>query len=337
MLNEVNTLAHVSNKEGHHVTDLTRNSDLTMLSETLIGTSAAMQHVRSVLSQVAPFNINVLIQGNIGTGKAITAYTLHRLSHREGQFIVINCSALSTQSTLLDYLSQQARPSFPDKHGLPSCNDNTIFLDEIAALSLENQQQLLHFIQLNTTDEINRYQQLSVACRIIASTKEDLFTLSKAGLFSEELLYHLNVITIKLPPLAERLEDIPALVEYFIRQSMSKYKKPYPNWQKSHLTEWLNRPWLGNVRELRNFVDRLVLGCTDGLTDNKPHQQDMSTSLPDKVNLYERKLILQALHAHQYHVANTAKQLQIPKKTLYDKLKKNGIILRESRLTKHMI
>lgn len=296
-----------------------------------IGHSARMQQIRKVLDHIAPFDVNLLIQGDTGTGKEITARYIHAMSGRTGKFVTINCGAIPEhifESELFGYEQNPPISTTPYLGKFECAQNGTLFLDEIDVLPMSVQIKLLHVLQERRIERLGSHHSIPVNCRIISSTKSDLLGLCKEGKFREDLLYRLNVLHIDLPRLAERQEDIPALFDYFVKQSVYRYQRPYPHWTKEQMAYWQTCPWPGNVRELRNFVDRFVLGLSElPASDVSTHQGGVD-SLPGKVNLYEKKLIIEALHANQFHIANAASQLKIPKKTLYDKLKKIGISLR---------
>lgn len=296
-----------------------------------IGYSARMQQIRKVLDHIAPFDVNILIQGNPGTGKEFTARYIHAMSGRTGPFISINCGAIPEhifEGELFGYEHNSAMPTAPYIGQFEQAHNGTLFLDEIEVMPLTIQIKLLRALQERRIKRLGSHQDIPMNCRIITSTQSHLLSLCKEGKFREDLLYRLNILHIDLPTLSERQEDIPALFEYFVAQSVKRYQRPHPEWTKEQMTYWQNCAWPGNVRELRNFADRFVLGLPELPPLESNSQTESTESLPGKVNLYEKKLIIEALQANQFHVANAATQLKIPKKTLYDKLKKIGISLR---------
>ena len=165
-----------------------------------------------------------------------------------------------------------------------------------------------------------------IDCRFIAASKADLLRLSTQGAFREDLYYRIGVVSIDLPRLVERREDIPMLLAHFAQGAAIRYQRPVPQWSTAQMAQWQARDWPGNVRELRNFADRLVLGVMDGWPDG-PHADtsaatDGRRALPQQVDAYERMLIADALATTDNNVAAAADRLGMPKKTLYDKIKK---------------
>jgi two-component system C4-dicarboxylate transport response regulator DctD len=162
---------------------------------------------------------------------------------------------------------------------------------------------------------------LPVDCRIIAATKADLKKLSDQGGFRADLYYRLNVVSIDLPPLRERPEDIAPLMAYYLAQASERFKKPAPTWDESDLVRWHQYDWPGNVRELKAVAERFCLGVSDGL---EPAQFN-TASLATRMEIFERGLIRDALRASKGNVADAADQMHVPKKTFYDKITRHGL------------
>jgi two-component system C4-dicarboxylate transport response regulator DctD len=173
---------------------------------------------------------------------------------------------------------------------------------------------------------------------VVAASKADLLQLAAQGLFREDLYYRIGVVTIDLPRLRERREDIPLLLAHFVQEAALRYKRPLPTWSAQEMAVWQAADWPGNVRELRNFAERLTLGLAPSVTApvpatvsqaasaaGSPSGSDLPTSLPQQVDNFERDLITQALSAADGNVALAADNLNVPRKTLYDKLKKYQI------------
>lgn len=318
----------VSHHQQHYASEQSVQQNVV---DSFIGYSPRMQQIRKVLDHIAPFDVNILIQGNTGTGKEVTARYTHAMSGRTGPFIVINCGAIPEhlfEGELFGYEHNSSMPTAPYIGQFELAQNGTLFLDEVEMLPMSIQIKLLRALQDRSIKRLGSHQEIPINCRIISATQTNLLNLCKEGKFREDLLYRLNILHIDLPALSERQEDIPALFEYFVAQSVQRYQRPYPQWNKEQMAYWQSCVWPGNVRELRNFADRFVLGLPELPVLENGTTPDSTESLPGKVNLYEKKLIIEALHANQFHVANAATQLKIPKKTLYDKLKKIGISLR---------
>jgi two-component system C4-dicarboxylate transport response regulator DctD len=200
-------------------------------------------------------------------------------------------------------------------------NGGTLFLDEIETMPLSLQVKLLRVVQERCLERLGSNTLLPVDCRIIAATKADLKKLSDQGGFRADLYYRLNVVSIDLPPLRERPEDIAPLMAYYLAQAGERFKKPVPTWDESDLVRWHQYDWPGNVRELKAVAERFCLGVSDGL---EPAHSD-TASLTVRMEIFERGLIRDALRAAKGNVADAADLLHVPKKTLYDKLTRHDL------------
>ena len=289
----------------------------------LIGQSPAIEHVRTLIRSVGPTTADVLINGQTGTGKEVVARHLHGASGRKGPFVAINCAALPEsvfESEIFGHEAGAFTSAQKRRIGkLEYAHGGTVFLDEIESMPLALQVKLLRVLQERRLERLGGNESIQVDCRIIAASKSDLLQLSAQGGFREDLYYRIGVVGIDLPRLADRREDIPLLLAHFVQGAALRYQRPVPQWSAAQMAEWQARDWPGNVRELRNFADRLVLGVAG--FQPAPGEQG-GDSLPQRVDAYERALIADALAAHDGNVAAAADRLGIPKKTLYDKLKK---------------
>ncbi|HZW20075.1 sigma-54 dependent transcriptional regulator [Noviherbaspirillum sp.] len=289
----------------------------------LIGQSPAIEHVRTLIRSVGPTAADVLINGQTGTGKEVVARHLHGASGRKGPFVAINCAALPEsvfESEIFGHEAGAFTSAQKRRIGkLEYAHGGTVFLDEIESMPLALQVKLLRVLQERRLERLGGNESIQVDCRIIAASKSDLLQLSAQGGFREDLYYRIGVVGIDLPRLADRREDIPLLLAHFVQGAALRYQRPVPQWSAAQMAEWQARDWPGNVRELRNFADRLVLGVAG--FQPAPAEQG-GDSLPQRVDAYERALIADALAAHDGNVAAAADRLGIPKKTLYDKLKK---------------
>jgi two-component system C4-dicarboxylate transport response regulator DctD len=299
----------------------------------LIGRSVGVQYVRDQISTLGPTMVDVLINGDTGTGKEVVARQLHFVSGRKGPFVAINCAALP--ETLFDNeLFGHEAGAYTGAHKrhigkLEYASGGTLFLDEIESMPLALQVKLLRVLQDRRIERLGGNQSIEIDCRVIAASKEDLLKLGAEGRFRTDLFYRISVVNIDLPPLAERTDDIPILLEHFVKEACARFGRMPPSWSDSQTQEWQARPWPGNVRELRNFADRLVLGVRENKVDIGAQVKGPdSNSTPQigsllcRVGAYERKLISHALNKYQGNVASAAAFLQISKKTLYEKLKK---------------
>ena len=295
----------------------------------MIGQSAATERVRTMIRSVGPTAVDILINGQTGTGKEVVARQLHIASGRRGPFVAINCGALPEsvfESEIFGHEAGAFTSAQKRRIGkLEYAKGGTVFLDEIESMPLALQVKLLRVLQERRLERLGGNDSIEIDCRIIAATKVDLLELSAAGKFREDLYYRIGVVSIGLPRLSERREDIPLLLAYFVQGAAIRYQRPLPEWSPVDMTQWQARDWPGNVRELRNFADRLVLGVAEGWADihaRLPEVAADAATLPQQVDAYERGLIAAALTANEGNVALTAERLGVPKKTLYDKLKK---------------
>lgn len=291
----------------------------------LIGQSAAIERVRTLIRSVGPTAADILINGQTGTGKEVVARQLHGASGRKGPFVAINCGALPEtvfESEIFGHEAGAFTSAQKRRIGkLEYANGGTVFLDEIESMPLALQVKLLRVLQERRLERLGGNDPIAIDCRIIAASKADLLQLSAQGAFREDLYYRIGVVSIDLPRLAERREDIPLLLAHFVQGAAIRYQRPIPQWRAAQMAQWQARDWPGNVRELRNFADRLVLGVAES-APSQAKSVAAGGSLPQQVDAYERMLIVEALAASDGNVASAAEALGVPKKTLYDKLKK---------------
>lgn len=295
----------------------------------LIGQSAAIARVRSMIESVGPSPADVLINGQTGTGKEVVARQLHAASGRKGPFVAINCGALPEsvfESEIFGHEAGAFTSAQKRRIGkLEYANGGTVFLDEIESMPMSLQVKLLRVLQERRLERLGGNDAVAIDCRIVAASKADLLQLSEQGRFRADLYYRIGVVSIDLPSVAERRADIPLLLAHFVQGAALRYQMPLPEWTARQMAEWQLQDWPGNIRELRNFADRLVLGVAASGLDRPGTGvpgDAQGCSLPQQMDAYERTLIAQALTAHGSNVAATAAHLGIPKKTLYDKLKK---------------
>lgn len=296
---------------------------------TLIGQSAAAERVRTMIRSVGPAPVDILINGQTGTGKEVVARQLHLASGRKGAFVAINCGALPEsvfESEIFGHEAGAFTSAQKRRIGkLEYAKGGTVFLDEIESMPLSLQVKLLRVLQERRLERLGGNESIAIDCRIVAASKADLLKLSAQGLFREDLYYRIGVVSIDLPRLNERRDDIPLLLGHFVQLAALRYQRPLPQWSVAQMSQWQARDWPGNVRELRNFADRLVLGVIEGtpeLPSSGAPLPVIDGTLPQQVDAYERCLIADALNACDGNVASAADRLGLPKKTLYDKLKK---------------
>ena len=236
----------------------------------IVGKSKALQHVDDLINRYAPIKQPVLITGETGTGKRLVADELHHRSNVPGPFIIVNCAGIPEslfESEFFGHVKGAFTDAVRDKKGLIDLAQNgTLFLDEIGELTLGTQAKLLQFLDDNTYRMVGDSQTRHSNARVITATNRDLPDLLKNKSFREDLYYRLNVLTINLPPLSSRLDDIPELCEHFIElECRNNLNKPVMKIHRDVVNRLMMMPWKGNVRELRNIIQRLIIH-TDNMT-----------------------------------------------------------------------
>ncbi len=291
----------------------------------LIGSSESIQRVGRTIDSLAATDVDILIHGETGTGKEVVAHALHARSGRKGPFVALNCGALP-ESVFESEMFGHETGAFTgaDKRRIGKiehASGGTLFLDEIESMPLALQVKLLRVLQERSIERLGSNATIPVDCRIVAATKTDLKRLSEQGGFRSDLYYRLNVVTIELPPLRQRLDDIGPLMTYFLSQASRRFNRDAPAWDEQDLFRWQHHDWPGNVRELKAVAERLCLGVGDGLDTI----QAEAVSLAARLDNYERSLIREALRSSRGSVAIAAERLHLPKKTLYDKLARHQL------------
>lgn len=230
----------------------------------IIGESRAIGHVKKLIEKVAPSDARVLILGSNGTGKELVAHSLHQRSHRAGEaFVEVNCAAIPSElieSELFGHEKGAFTSAIRQRKGkFEQADGGTLFLDEIGDMSLSAQAKVLRALQEHKITRVGSDKDIQVDVRVVAATNKDLQREIAAGNFREDLYHRLSVIIIRVPPLKERLEDIPLLVDHFIRQVCEEYHVPPKPIGQTALDELMKMEWSGNIRELRNVVERLII------------------------------------------------------------------------------
>jgi two-component system C4-dicarboxylate transport response regulator DctD len=295
----------------------------------VIGQSAPMQRMRQLVSSLAPTGVDILINGETGSGKEVVARAIHEASGRRGPFVAINCGALPEtvfESELFGHEPGAFTGAGKRRIGrIEHAGGGTLFLDEIESMPLNLQVKLLRVLQERSVERLGSNLSVPVDCRLVAASKADLKALSDAGQFRADLYYRLNVVSLDLPPLRQRRDDIPLLMAHFLHEAATRFQRPQASWAASDLARWTAYDWPGNVRELKNVAERWALGLPDGLASNQPTEQG-TLSLAEQVDAVERQIISSALVQCAGNVAKAAELLHTPKKTLYDKLTRHGIV-----------
>ena len=296
----------------------------------LIGQSAGMTRVRSLIASLANSAADVLIHGETGTGKELVARCLHDASPRcRGNYVAINCGGLPDtlfESEIFGHEAGAYTGAGKRRIGrIEYASGGTLFLDEIESMPMAMQIKLLRVLQERTLERLGSNTPIPIDCRVVAATKVDLRELAERGQFRADLYYRLSVATIMLPSLRERLDDIPLLFQHFLLQAAARHDRPVPEVDTTRLQQLIGYSWPGNVRELRNVADRCVLGIEYGAPPFGEKIQEQSRSLPEAVEAFERALIAEAMQRHPTSLSRCAEALGIPKTTLHDKIRKNAL------------
>ena len=315
--------------------------DQAFMFEEIVGSSPALKTVLSSIVKVAPADSTVLITGETGTGKELIARAIHKSSQRSGQaFVSVNCASIPSSliaSELFGHEKGAFTGALQQHQGrFEVAHSGTIFLDEIGDLPVETQIALLRVLQERQFERVGGNRVLSTDVRVIAATNRDLSAAIAAGAFRADLFYRLNVFPIHVPPLRNRQEDIPMLVEYFVRRYAEKAGKQISQIDKNTLKLCQSYHWPGNIRELQNIVERSVILCTGDtfwideawLSSEKAPRRESSAPLTKTLRTYEKELIEAALAESNGKVAGpngAAVRLGIPRSTLDLKIKQLNI------------
>ena len=321
--------------------------------DNIVGKSEKILRVLDLVSQVAASRSTVLIQGESGTGKELVAKAIHLKSPRADKaFVPVNSGSMPVdllESTLFGHVRGAFTSAIASKRGLFEVADQgTIFFDEIGTIGMETQAKLLRVIQEKEFMRLGGVDTIKVDARIIAATNVDLKKLVDEGRFREDLYYRLNVINIQVPPLRERREDIPALVEFFTKKYCEENLKPLYRFGSEALKVLMDYYWPGNVRELENVVERAVVLSQDEVIGRdllpeaivSPASRFASlssfplgkdTSLFEVLDAFERRVIIEMLEQTAWSQTEAADNFKIPLSTLNQKIKRHGIEIKKKR------
>jgi two-component system, NtrC family, nitrogen regulation response regulator NtrX len=309
----------------------------------ILGKSKAIQNVLQLIDKVAPLDTRVLILGENGTGKELVARAIHKKSDRKDKpFVEVNCAAIPNElieSELFGHEKGSFTGAVQQRIGrFELANNGTIFLDEIGDMSQQAQAKVLRAIEDGKIERVGGGKKIDVDVRLIAATNKNLKEEIEKGNFREDLYHRLNVLPILIPPLRDRAEDIQILVEHFAQDISIKHKKPITKFSEDAIRVLQHQSWTGNVRELRNLVERIII-----LVDKKEisgkdidflfaaNQQsvdelvDTSNSFQEFKEKAERVFILKQLRSNDWNISKTAEILEIQRSHLYNKMKKYSI------------
>ena len=312
----------------------------------MLGDSEAMQHIREIIRQSAASDSRILISGENGTGKELVAREIHQHSRRaHGPFVEVNCAAIPDtliESELFGHEKGAFTSAVSRRKGKFELADHgTLFLDEVADMSLSAQSKVLRAVQEMEFERVGGERTLQVDVRVIAATNKDIQAEIQAGRFREDLYFRLNVIPIEVPPLRERLEDLPVLVEYFMKLHRYPPDGPPRKVTEDGLEQMKAYSWPGNIRELKNFIERINIMSDREDIDAEVIEQHLGTDraeaksealepfrdmgLNEAKESFERQYIEMKLAEQGKNISRTAEALGIYPSNLHGKLRKYGI------------
>ncbi len=327
---------------------LKENFSLKTISEKkyeLVGNSQVMEFLKQTIKKVARTNSTVLITGDSGTGKELIARHIYMNSSRGKQpFIQVNCAAIPEElieSELFGHEKGSFTGAYEKKIGkFDKAHRGSIFLDEVGDLSLKAQAKVLRVLEEGEIQRVGSAEIKKVDVRVIAATNKDLKEEIKKGNFREDLYFRLNVVPLKSSALRERIEDIPVLMDHFVNYFSMENNFRKKNFSEKVLQRFQAYDWKGNVRELRNLVERLLI-MSEGNTvteSDLPDHMKLNDAQPDfsfkTIKLWkdfkaqsEKRFIEEKLKAYKYNIAKTAREIDLPRSNLYKKIEANGIII----------
>jgi len=287
-----------------------------------------MQNLRELIANVADTSANVLIEGETGTGKELVARCLHDFSRRQPQpFVALNCGGLPEQlfeSEIFGHEANAFTGAGKRRIGkIEHADQGTLFLDEVESMPIPLQIKLLRVLQERTLERLGSNQSIAVDCRLIAATKSDLDALSRQNQFRSDLYYRLNVVTLELPPLRERREDILELFQHFLQLAALRFDREPPELDAQTVSRLMSHDWPGNVRELRNVAERYALGLPAFKKNGAASV--VSLGFSEAVEAFERNLLTEALQRTAGNLSQASQELGMAKTTLFDKVKKYGL------------
>lgn len=304
------------------------------LGPRILGQTPGMARLRALVRQVADTDADVLVFGETGTGKELVARSLHEQSRRRsGNFVAVNCGAVPEQLIESELFGHEPG-AFTGARGrrvgkIEHSSGGTLFLDEIESMPVSLQVRLLRVLQERSIERLGSNEPITLDLRVVAATKVDLRAAADRGEFRDDLYYRLNVVTIQIPPLRERREDILLLFQHFVLVASARYERERPALAAEQLPVLLAHEWPGNVRELRNAAERYVL-----LGENHDYDLERLVHAPGKsgaltlreqVESFEKSLIERALKVCKGNISEATLELSIPRKTLHDKVRKYGL------------
>ena len=285
----------------------------------ILGRSEGTSRLREQLRTVAATGTDLLITGETGVGKELAARVVHELSDRGGVFVAVNCGMLTEEMTRLTLFGDETRSG-----AFMRADNGTLFLDEIGTMPLDQQVNLLRVLQERTIEDGDG-QTHTLTCRVVAATKEDLKQMLESGGFREDLFFRLDVARVRVPPLRERIEDVGGLFRVFLSEARGRMGLPPMEVDEQSFSDLFARQWRGNIRELRNHADRFAMGLERTRDDIVP------SGLNAQIEKIEKQIITDCLKRNKGQVTQTCEELLVPRKTLYDRMKRHDIHPEEFR------
>lgn len=309
--------------ENRRLSDLLERADEDGGRTGLIGQAPSIVRLRETLAQVARAEVDVLIEGESGVGKETAARALHRLSGRRSRpFVIVNCAALPESVLETEFFGRPAPSGYGRRMGgrIREADGGTLLLDEIEALAPSLQIKLLQLIE---TGQIPGEDDQALNLRVLTTTRIDLDAAAQTGAFRADLYYRLSVVTLNIPPLRDRREDIPLIFRHLVTQAAARQRKPVPPVDDAMDAHLMMRDWPGNVRELAQSAERFVTGL-DRFDRSPPAENG---TLNDRVEAFEARVLDEALKSAKGDVRVVMARLGLPRKTFYAKVKRHGLEL----------
>ena len=301
----------------------------------IIGQTPAIVNLRNMITRLANVGADVLVWGETGTGKELVARSLHEQSkRRDHNYVAINCGAIPEQLLDSELFGHEAGSFTGAKNKrigkFEHANGGTLFLDEIESMPMSTQAPLLRVLQERKIERLGSNKLIPLDIRVVAATKVDLKAAADKAQFRRDLYYRLNVVTLEVPPLRARKEDIPLLFQHFVLVAAARAETEVPPLNSQALQVLMQHDWPGNIRELRNIAERYVLlgeayNFDLAVLMNHTHTPQQAMSLAEQVACFEKSLIAQTFNRHKGEIRAVMEELDIPRKTLADKMRKYGL------------
>ena len=300
------------------------------LSSRIIGTSTAAERLRTAVAELAGTDVSVIVYGETGVGKDLVARCIHDFSRREkANYVAVNCAAVPETMFESEFFGHEAGAFTSASRArvgkIEHASGGTLFLDEIDSMPPSTQAKLLRALQERVIERLGSNRNIPVDLRPVAASKVDLRAASGEGRFRSDLYYRLSVAELTIPPLRERIEDVPLLFEYFAASAATAHERELRPVTSAVLSMLIAHPWPGNVRELRNAAERYALGLPGPLMPQPPEPGGERLSLAQQVEAFERALIERCLAETGGRISAVLERLNIPRRTLSEKMVRLGI------------